>query len=51
MNNGEPMAKSDPSIQAVVTDDELNVAAAIWKRSKLDLLVQNVELLLDLAQA
>lgn len=31
-NNSEPMAQSDPRIQAVVTEDDVNVSSTIWGR-------------------
>ena len=49
-NSTPPMASSDSSISAVVTDDALKIDATIWKRSELKIIVQNIELLLDLAR-
>ncbi len=38
-----PMAASVPDIQAVVTDDPVDVPAAIWPRAELDTILQNIE--------
>ena len=48
-NSDQPMAISDSGIQAVVTDDPVDVEAQIWKRSDLDSLARNLESLLSLA--
>ncbi len=49
-NSDLPMAMTDAEIQAVVTDDELKIGTAIWKRSDLDSIVQNIALLMELAR-
>lgn len=38
-----PMAASDPGIEAVVTDDPVEVSAAIWPRAEPETIVQNIE--------
>ena len=52
-NGNGPMAMFDTTIHAIVTDDEpvIEPAVAIWNRSDLNSIINNVELLLDLSQA
>lgn len=47
----QPMAATDPSVQAIVTDDVLETEIPIWKRSDLDGIVQNIKLLLEQIKA
>lgn len=47
-NGNLPIAASDSSIHAVVTDDMLDIEAAIWKRSEIGKVIENIELLLKL---
>ena len=39
----EPMAIGDPTIQAVVTDDPLELDIACWPRANVSALVRNIE--------
>lgn len=50
-NGREPIAASASDIHAIVTDDLLDVGTVIWKRSDLESVVDNVQLLLKLAPA
>jgi len=43
----EPMATGDPTIQAVVTDDPLELDIACWPRADLSVLVQHIEAQFD----
>lgn len=47
-NGNLPIAASDSSIHAVVTDDKLDIETAIWKRSDIGKVVDNIALLLKL---
>ena len=51
-NGSQPMALSDTTIHAVVTDDPCLVDAvtAKWKRSDLNAIVRNIESLLELSR-
>jgi molybdopterin-guanine dinucleotide biosynthesis protein MobB len=46
-----PMAMSDSTILAVLTDDELEIDVTVWKRNELKTFVRNIELLLELDQS
>lgn len=50
-NGGQPIAMSDSTIRAVVTDDELPSNLELWKRSDAGELVRNIESLLGLSKA
>ena len=51
-NGSLPIAMSDTTIQAVVTDDHFGEATtAIWKRGDLNTIVCNIESLLELSRA
>ncbi len=51
-NGSQPMAMSNTTIHAVVTDDPIDEAVtAIWNRSDLNAIVCNIELLLKLSRA
>ncbi|MCA9186006.1 MAG: molybdopterin-guanine dinucleotide biosynthesis protein B [Pirellulaceae bacterium] len=40
--NTRPYAEGDPSVTAVVTDDELDIGTRVWPRSDIRLLAQNM---------
>lgn len=50
VNGTEPMAASDDTIHAVVTDDNLKIAVPLWKRGEVAELVRQIEILLNLAK-
>jgi molybdopterin-guanine dinucleotide biosynthesis protein MobB len=43
-----PLAAEDPTIAAVVTDDDVRLAAPIWSRSDLPIVAQNILKILNL---
>lgn len=43
----ELMAKSDPTIRAVITDDVLDIKIPVWSRDDLSLIVDNIESLVS----
>jgi molybdopterin-guanine dinucleotide biosynthesis protein B len=49
INGGQPKAIADSTITAVVSDDALDIATPIWKRSDLNSIAENIETLLQLA--
>lgn len=46
-NGCQPMAADDSTIQAVITDDQLEIDVPTWPRSDLETIVRNVEQYLD----
>ena len=49
-NGTSPMATTDSSIHAIVTDDALELETALWKRNDIALVVDQIESLLKLGE-